>query len=850
MCIPLTKHSNVKKILLLFCLLTGINSFAQLKSPEAFLGYKIGSRYTEHYKVASYFQHVAQAMGSMVKLQQYGETNEHRPLYLAFISSQENMSNLENIRLNNLRLAHATKDKMAPLENGPALVWLSYNVHGNETSSSEAAMLTLYALVDPANTQTKEWLKNTVVIIDPCLNPDGRDRYIHWFNSVVGETYNPENIAREHREPWPGGRTNHYNFDLNRDWCWQTQAESQQRIVQYNQWLPQVHVDFHEQGINEPYYFAPAAQPYHEVITKWQRDFQRVIGKNNAKYFDKNNWLYFTKEIFDLLYPSYGDTYPLYNGAIGMTYEQGGGPAGGLGVFTDEGDTLTLYDRAIHHYTTGLSTIEAASANASTLIKEFSKFFNDAVSGNTGEYKTYIIKNNPGDAQRIASLIQLLDKNNIRYGTATGNGRGYNYHTKKEEAFTISGGDLVISNAQSKAALIKVLFEPETKLVDSATYDITAWALPYVYGLTAYASKQAIAMSGAYNQPTPVKNQPQDVYGYVIRWEGISSVKTITQLLEKNIRIRFSTTAFETGGQSFSRGSVIIVKKGNERWGSSLWSSVAEICNSNNIQMWPVNSGMVDKGFDFGSSYVHLLNAPRVAMFTGDETNSNSAGEIWHFFDKELKYKITLINTGDFYRINWNKIDVLILPDGNYRFLNNKDNAEKFRQWVEAGGRAVAMEGAVSSISKQEWSAIHSRNISDSLNLPDKDSYQLLHRFEFRERDALSDVTPGAVFKVDIDNTHPLMFGYPNYYYTLKMDNSVYEFMKEGGWNTGVMKKENQLAGYVGHKLNPKLKDGLLFGVQDLGNGSITYLTDNVLFRDFWENGKLMFCNAVFLVGQ
>ena len=296
---------------LLFASLLFTASFAQLKSPEEFLGYKIGTRYTPHWKLVSYFQHVAQAVPSMVKMQQYGETNEHRPLYLAYISVAENISNIENIRQNNIRLANLSLDKAAPVENTPVVVWLSYNVHGNETSSSEAALLTLYELVDPKNTQTKEWMKNTLIIMDPCVNPDGRDRYVNWFNSVVGTRYNPNPDAREHREPWPGGRTNHYNFDLNRDWAWQTQVESQQRMKEYNQWMPQVHVDFHEQGINNPYYFAPAAEPYHEVITKWQRDFQVTIGKNHAKYFDKEGWLYFTRERFDLFYPSYGDTYPV-----------------------------------------------------------------------------------------------------------------------------------------------------------------------------------------------------------------------------------------------------------------------------------------------------------------------------------------------------------------------------------------------------------------------------------------------------------------------------------------------------------------------------------------------------------
>jgi hypothetical protein len=831
-------------------LLLSVVSAAQLKSPEEFLGYKIGTRYTPHWKVVSYFQYVTQTLPTMVKLQQYGETNEHRPLYLTYISSEENMRNLENIRQNNLRLANLAKDKMAPVEETPVIVWLSYNVHGNETSSSEAALLTIFALTDPKNAQTKEWLKNTVVIMDPCVNPDGRDRYVNWFNSIVGTQYNPRLDSREHREPWPGGRTNHYNFDLNRDWAWQTQIESQQRIVQYNQWMPQVHVDYHEQGINQPYYFAPAAQPYHETITQWQRDFQVTIGKNHAKYFDKNGWLYFTKEVFDLFYPSYGDTYPIYNGAIGMTYEQGGGGAGGLGADTDEGDTLTLYDRAIHHFTTSLSTVEIASLNASSLIKEYRKFFNNAVSGAVGEYKAYVIKNTPQDAERIAALLKLLDKNGIQYGTGSGAGKGFNYHTGKEEAFTITNGDVVISAAQPRATMVRVLFEPQSKLVDSATYDITAWSMPYVYGVNAYASKQSINTAPGKILADPVQNAVADAYGYVIRWQGVSSAKAVTQLLKQGVKVRFSEMPFELNGQSFARGSVIVLKKGNDKFGGTLPQLVAKACTENNVKVNTVTTGMVDKGFDFGSSKVHPVKAPKVALLTGDGVGSNAAGEVWHFFEKELNYPITLINAADISRAKWSDIDVLIMPDGNYRFLGEKSTADQFYQWIRSGGRVVALESAVGQLSRQEWSILKLKKDDEKDTVGKKDPYVSLRSFENRERDEIPATTPGSIYKVDIDNSHPLMYGYPAYYYTLKMDNLVYDFMKEDGWNAGVIKKDSQLAGFVGYKLKKKLKDGLVFGVQDIGRGAVSYITDDVLFRNFWENGKLMICNAVFMVGQ
>src|SRR4051794_35640991 len=242
----------MKKITLVFLIsIICLASKGQLQSPEQFLGYKIGTHYTPHYKIVNYVKAVAQASPQMVKVEEYGKTNEGRELLVAYIASPENLRRLGEIRQNNLRVAGLAKDKITgSIDNAPAVVWLSYNVHGNETSSSEAAMQTLYALVDPSNTQTKTWLQNTLVIMDPCINPDGRDRYVNWFNSVVGTRANPSMDAREHHEPWPGGRTNHYNFDLNRDWAWQTQVETQQRLKVYNDWLPQIHVDFHEQGVN------------------------------------------------------------------------------------------------------------------------------------------------------------------------------------------------------------------------------------------------------------------------------------------------------------------------------------------------------------------------------------------------------------------------------------------------------------------------------------------------------------------------------------------------------------------------------------------------------------------------
>ncbi len=256
-------------IVLYLLLLT--NVYAQTKSPSAFLGYELGERFSQHHQVIDYFQHIAEN-NTNVKLVSYGETYEKRPLYLAFISAEENMKKLDDIRLDQLQSARIIEG--TPSQNEIAIVWLSYNVHGNEAVSTEVSMQTLFELVDPKNKTSKEWLKNTIVIIDPCINPDGRERYVNWYMQKSNTPYNMNPDAIEHHEPWPRGRANHYLFDLNRDWAWATQIETKQRLAVYNKWMPHIHVDFHEMGVNSPYYFAPAAKPYHEVITSFQRDFQ------------------------------------------------------------------------------------------------------------------------------------------------------------------------------------------------------------------------------------------------------------------------------------------------------------------------------------------------------------------------------------------------------------------------------------------------------------------------------------------------------------------------------------------------------------------------------------------------
>ncbi|MEO1653326.1 MAG: M14 family zinc carboxypeptidase, partial [Bacteroidota bacterium] len=343
-----------------------------IQSPKEFMGYAPGEKFAFHHEVIDYFEYVA-ANTPEVTLIPYGKTNEGRPLVLAVVSSAENIRNLDQIRKNNL-IKIGLSNESVQGKHLP-IVWLGFSIHGNEASGVNAASPTLYALLSREKPEMQQWLDETLIIIDPCINPDGYARYVNWYRQKRAFPFNVHADTWEHDEPWPGGRYNHYLFDLNRDWAWQSQIESQQRIKIYNQWMPHVLIDFHEMGYNSPYFFAPPAKPQHADVSSWQKEFQTIIGKNHAKHFDENKWLYYSKDVFDLLYPSYGDTWPTFNGAMGYTHEQGGGGRAGIGILMENKDTLYLKDRYLHHKTTALSSIETVFNNREKLLSEFVKYF-------------------------------------------------------------------------------------------------------------------------------------------------------------------------------------------------------------------------------------------------------------------------------------------------------------------------------------------------------------------------------------------------------------------------------------------------------------------------------------------
>lgn len=831
---------------LLLPLWVGAQPADDLQSPATFLGYELGEQFTPHHRVTDYVRHVA-AHSPRVTVRQYGTTVEDRPLLLATATTPENHEQLDTIRRDNLKRAGQLDGE--PQSDPKAIVWLSYNVHGNESVSTEAAMKALYAFGNPGNSRTGGWLENTVVLIDPCLNPDGRARYVQWYRRMTGQEPNARPEAREHHEPWPGGRTNHYYFDLNRDWAWGTQPETRQRLDAYHRWMPHVHVDYHEMGVNEPYYFAPATEPFHEDLTEWQREFQFTIGRNNAKYFNQNGWLYFTEEVFDLFYPGYGDTWPLFNGAIGMTYEQGGSGRAGRAVVTADGDTLTLADRISHHYTTSLSTVEATANNYQQVVKHFGQYYETAQANPPGEYQTYVIKRED-QGERLNAFAKHLERQEIEYGYAA-RGRdveGHSYQNGETEEARIEAGDLIVKAAQPKARLVKVLLEPRTTVTDSLMYDITAWSLPYAYGLDAYALTETVSPdteSSPVERPSTI-DEAASPYAYVTPWTSRADAQFAAALLDEGVHLRFATERFVVNNRTYEPGTLVITRTANVNRLADFDAVVRRVAREHEQPLQAAPTGFTEQGPDFGSDAFGLVKAPHVAALSGPPTDSGNLGEVWHFFDRQVDYPVTLLPAEDFEPTMLEDVDVLVLPNGNYGEWLTDERSDALTSWVREGGRLVALGNANDALAGNDPYALTRK--SDSADA-ETDVEEPLQHYNTQTRRRLAGSTPGSIHRVWLDDTHPLGFGIDSPYFTLKRNDDTFAYL-EDGWTVGALENSDPVTGFMGHEAQEKVDDTLLFGTQSVGRGQVTYLIDNPLFRGFWYNGQVLFSNAVFFVGN
>ncbi len=821
-----------------FLLMTGVDlARAQELSPAGFLGYEPGSRFTYHHRILDYFRQLADSRRDQVKLIEYGRSYEDRPLVIAIVSSAKNISRLEDIRKYHLAGTGLPENEGRGGER-PVIAWLSYNIHGDEASSSEAAMQLAYDLLKG----DQALLEGLVVIIDPCSNPDGHSRYVNWYNQVSGKLPNSLPVAREHAQPWPGGRYNHYAFDLNRDWAWQVQTESRQRAAIYSRWMPHLHADFHEMSAGSSYYFPPAARPFHEDITPWQREFNQIIGEYNRKYFDTNNWLYFTKTSYDLFYPSYGDTWPTFNGAIGMTFEQAGGGRAGLALTRPEsGDTLTLSDRIMHHVAAGHATLQALAAHRERVVAEFELFFKKAREEPPGKYRTYLVKTK-GYGPAEEAFVRFLDKQQILYARCGEKftAQATDLISNKAAKVSFDPEDLLIQGNQPKSMLLKVLMESNPLLEDSLTYDITSWGLGYVFGIPVYGLEQK-REGRLYTSPEkagpPV---PSKSYAYLARWEGTRDLRFLSALLDRNIKVRTANSGFEVQGENFLPGTLVIARAGNEALGERFDKMIDELAAQHGVNLFPVATGLVSAGVDLGSDLVTGIRPVRAALLGGTSVSPTAFGAVWHFFDRELGYPLTILDKAGFDKAHLDQLDVLILADGNYTSFLTDERIPELTDWMSKGGKLVVMERALEAFAGKKGFHLK-RKPRDKPGESD-----LLKPYAAQSRESIRSESLGAVFEVTLDVTHPFGYGYSGRPYYSSVRNIFDLAYLTEGWNVGYLGDSGYRGGFVGDRAKPRLKNTLIIGVQEIGKGEIVYMADNPLFRGFWENGKLLFGNVVF----
>ena len=441
-------------------------------------------------------------------------------------------------------------------------------------------------------------------------------------------------------------------------------------------------------------------------------------------------------------------------------------------------------------------------------------------------------------------MAKALTRNGIKYGYGLANKTvtGYDYFTGTTGQYNVSDNDLVVNAYQPKSVLLHVLLEPKTFIPDSATYDITAWALPYAYGLKAYGVKESYKPANTNSsvvKPQVLTNSK--AYAYVSAWQSLADVRFLSALLKKGIKVRYSELPFEAGGKKFTAGSLLVTKAGNDR--ADFDRVVTQTAADMGHELTPLSSGFVDKGSDVGSYDVKVIKQPRVGLVSGDGINSEAMGEVWHFFEQQIGYPVNLIRYQDINRIKLADFDVIIMPDGRYNDLAT----DNLQGWVRDGGKLIAIENAVASLVDKKGFDIK-RKEGKKDDKADAKSKTAVKLYADRNRDAIRSSIPGAIFKLNMDNTHPLAFGFPKYYYSLKLSDDIYEMLGDDDWNVGTIEKNGYVSGFAGVQSKQKINNGMLLGVQSIGRGSVVYLVDDPLFRSFWENGKLLFSNAVFMV--
>ncbi len=839
--------------LILFSFLIVSNSFSQneyffpegiefdpnVPTPESFLGYAIGDFHTRIDRMASYMEKLAE-VSPKVNYKVIGYTNEMRPQVILTITSPSNYNNLENIRLVHLNSADPSKPA-GDYANMPSIIHLGYNVHGNEPSSTEASMLAAYYLIASNEPAVNDYLNNAVILIEPALNPDGRDRHSGWANTHKAIQLVADPLDREHNEVWPFGRTNHYWFDLNRDWLPLAHVESRNRVEHFHQWLPNVVTDYHEMGSNATYFFEPT-KPFGSENPVVPRSNYDQLNTLFAKYFkealDDIGSLYWTKEVFDNSYPGYGSTYPDIHGGLGLVFEQASSRGHLQRTSTGE---ITFAFTIRNHLRTSIATVKAGVENKELLLRHQRDFFVDAQNaGKRSPIKAYVA----GDANNHnlnQYFLELLLRHNIKCyklsRTITSGGLSFQ-----------PGSAILVPTDQPQYLMVRTIFEKVKQFADSVFYDASAWSMALSYGIPhaeVRGSSVSLGEQLSFDDLKPANRTVSEAsYAYLMDWKDYNSPKALYHLLKNGVNAKTAFKQFEASvdgsNKKFGYGSIMIPVFGQKADENQLHRIVQEAATLGNIDIFPVATGMNISGIDLGSNNFRTVKQPKAIMVIGEGTSSYEAGEVWHLMDTRVGMPITKIDIIDFNRANLNDYTVLILVSGNYNSLNK----DKIKSWLEGGGTLVTQRTANNWIIKNEL-------VSEKLVEEEKDEKgnTKTPRIDFVDARNFTGAMAigGSFYETDIDITHPVAFGYTNKRLTVYKNNKVFlEPSKNPFATVGVYTSNPWLSGYIHSGNLKKISNSASLIVTKKGRGRVIMFTDNPNFRSMMYGTNKLFLNAVF----
>jgi hypothetical protein len=808
----------------------------KVPSPEAFLGYEIGEWHTRYDRLIAYFEALA-AHSDMAEVQVLGQTNQLRPLVVLLISNKDNIQNLENIRQKQLQLADSAKP-IPDVSSMPAIINLAYSVHGNEPSGGEASILTAYWLLASQSDLAREIRENAVVMIDPAINPDGRDRHTNWANMHKGFPPVADPLDREHNEIWPSGRVNHYWFDLNRDWMPLAQVELQSKIAWYHTWYPNVVGDFHEMGTNSTYFFEPTKPFGSENPVVPRKNYEEVTNKFTplfAKALDDLGSLYWTKEVFDNSYPGYGSTYPDIQGGLGLVFEQGS--SRGHVQSSQRGD-ITFPFTIRNQLQISIATMEAGVKEREYMHRYLREFFETAISeARADRVKAYVFGDQFDDSRNRLFLKLLLDHKiqvfeNNRDLTAEG------------KSFK-QGKSWMVPTAQSQYRMVRSMFEKVTEFADSVFYDASSWTMALAYDMP--FAGQSVFQPGAELSSLPAQDlhfPPAGKYvAYLVDWSDYFAPKFLQHIQSAGIHVEVTalpfTSSTESGVKEFPSGSLVIPMGFQSLNDEEVRSLIQEAAQKSGQHVYATATGFSLQGIDLGSNNISAVRIPKVLMLIGQGTSQYEAGEIWHLLDTKVNMPITKMDIGLFGRINLYDYNTLILPSGFYNALISSQ-VNHLKDWLNRGGTIISLRTASQWLQAQEI-------VKEEYLSIDSDPEPAFVPFAARRNFEGAKAIGGSIYLAHLDNTHPLGYGYRSKELPVYRNSSIFFKPSKNKYQTPVHYTENPLlGGYISNANLEKVKQSASVLISPVGQGRVVHFIDNPNFRGTWFGTNKLFLNAIF----